>query len=313
MSLLDNAITSIHLALDDFSSPAKGRTLSAVRNLHAGILLLFKEKLRRLSPAGSNDVLIKIKSQFQKSSAGELISVGVGKKTVDVIHIQERFASLKIQTDWKRFEKINALRNDIEHYFTTANRGSMEAMISDTFLIIRDFIHDELGEDPQQLLGNAAWAKLLSVSEVVQRERAICRKALGDIDWQSVGLAHAVKELYCDECGSPLLYPLGTTRETNLRCRSCGNEESFNSYAERALQFFYIEENHHYVMDGNTPGTITCPHCGDEGYIVEENRCALCGESCETKCSACGQTIPVEELNDGSMCGYCNHKLSKDD
>ena len=89
------------------------------------------------------------------------------------------------------FEKIKALRNDIEHYFSTVNRGAMEGAISDTFLIIRDFIHTELGENPQELLGDAAWAKLLSVSEVFEKERDLCQKALSAIDWESDALAEA--------------------------------------------------------------------------------------------------------------------------
>src|SRR2546425_136366 len=126
MSILNNAIISIHLALEDFSSTQNGRMLSAVRNLHAGILLLYKEKLRRLSPTNTNDVLIKEKSELRKAPAGGLIAVGVGKKTVNAFQIEERFASLGIKTDWKRFKAINRLRNDIEHYFTTVTQGAIE-------------------------------------------------------------------------------------------------------------------------------------------------------------------------------------------
>ena len=111
MTLLDNAITSIRVALEDFSSTQNERMISAIRNLHAGVILLYKEKLRRLSPPNTNDALVKQKVVLQKTSGGGLISVGAGKKTVDVSQIQERFASLGIQTDWKRFEKINSLRN----------------------------------------------------------------------------------------------------------------------------------------------------------------------------------------------------------
>jgi DNA-directed RNA polymerase subunit RPC12/RpoP len=226
MSLLDNAITSLHLALEDYSSSQDARLLSAVRNLHSGILLLYKEKLRLLSPPGTDDVLAKAKSKFQKGPTGAVISVGVGKKTVDVSQIKERFDALGVHTDWKRFDKVNELRNEIEHYFTTANRGAMEVAISDTFLIIRDFIHTELGADPKELLGDEAWAKLLSVSEVVEKERELCQNALAAIDWESDGLAEAILELRCSECGSSLLFPLSATKETDLQCRSCGEKET---------------------------------------------------------------------------------------
>lgn len=313
MNLLDNAIISLRLALEDYSSPDDGRLLSAVRNLHAGILLLYKEKLRQLSPPGTDDVLVKAKNKFLKGAGGSIVSVGDGKKTANVGQIRDRFAGLGIQTHWDRFDKVNNLRNDVEHYFPTVNRGAMAAMISDTFLIIRDFIHLELGKDPKELLGDEAWAKLLSVSEVVEKEREHCRKALSAIDWKSAALAEAVLDLSCAECGSPLLFPIENTRETNLQCRSCGEDESFEHYAGRAISDHFASENFYSVKDGGDPVSITCPHCGEEGYIVEENCCVICGESCETTCSLCGNSIPVEELNDGSLCGYCDHMLSKDD
>jgi hypothetical protein len=111
VSLLDNAITSLHLALEDYSSGRDDRLLSAVRNLHAGILLLFKEKLRQLSPAGSDDVLMKMKVKFQRDQNGQVVIVGTGKKTVDVFEIKDRFESLQIQTDWGRFKKMHRQQN----------------------------------------------------------------------------------------------------------------------------------------------------------------------------------------------------------
>src|SRR5882724_11676154 len=100
MSLLENAITSLHLALEDFSSPNDARLLSAVRNLHAGILLLYKEKLRLLSPPGTNDVFIKANIQPQVGPPGGSTWVGVGKNTVNVAEIRRRFKALGVQTDW---------------------------------------------------------------------------------------------------------------------------------------------------------------------------------------------------------------------
>ena len=46
---------------------------------------------------------------------------------------------------------------------------------------------------------------------------------------------------------------------------------------------------------------------------IATGTCVICGERCETECSLCGNSIPVEELNDGRLCGYCDHMLSKDD
>jgi hypothetical protein len=62
-SLLENAIVSMQLGLEDYASEDHRRVLSAARNLYAGVLLLCKEVLRRLSPAGSNDILIRTKKE----------------------------------------------------------------------------------------------------------------------------------------------------------------------------------------------------------------------------------------------------------
>ena len=59
MSILQNAIDSIVLGLEDFESSDHKRIISCVRNLFAGILLLFKYKLVLLSLPDSNEVLIK--------------------------------------------------------------------------------------------------------------------------------------------------------------------------------------------------------------------------------------------------------------
>jgi DNA-directed RNA polymerase subunit M/transcription elongation factor TFIIS len=265
MKLLNNAVVSIHLALEDYDSTGNGRMLSAVRNLHAGILLLFKEKLRRASPPGSGEILLMAKSEFQKSATGAVISVGIGRKTVDVKQIRERFENLGIKTDWKRFDEINRLRNDIEHYFTVVNPATMRAMISNTFIIIRNFISEELDFDPQEELGEMVWKKMLSVSEVAEKEREECKKALDAIYWESEAFAEAVSDLRCSECGSPLLLPTENARGANLRCRSCGEEENFEHYAPRALVEHFASDNHYSMKDGGDPVTITCPHCYEEG------------------------------------------------
>jgi len=59
MSLLQNAIDSIQVGVEDYRMDDDRRYLSAVRNICAGILLLYKEKLKRLSPLYDKEVLIK--------------------------------------------------------------------------------------------------------------------------------------------------------------------------------------------------------------------------------------------------------------
>lgn len=77
MSLLHNAAQSIRLGLEDFGSVGdEDRLLSAARNLHAGVPLLYKEKLRRLSPPDSDEVLLKQVIEPRIYSSGTLNSKG---------------------------------------------------------------------------------------------------------------------------------------------------------------------------------------------------------------------------------------------
>ena len=49
------------------------------------------------------------------------------------------------------------LRNDIEHYYTKANKKALEGVISNAFVVARNFIATELKEDPLKLLGDETW------------------------------------------------------------------------------------------------------------------------------------------------------------
>jgi hypothetical protein len=73
VTIFNNAITSIQLALEDFSAANEARLLSAVRNLHAGVLLLYKSKLSELSPPGSDDALVKKYVVPKRLHPGDLI------------------------------------------------------------------------------------------------------------------------------------------------------------------------------------------------------------------------------------------------
>lgn len=94
MSILNNAIDSIILGLEDYESSDHRRLISCARNIFVGILLLFKHKLSILSPEDSDEVLVKQQVLPKKDPTGKIVWEGKGKKTVDVNQIKERFESL---------------------------------------------------------------------------------------------------------------------------------------------------------------------------------------------------------------------------
>jgi hypothetical protein len=47
MDLLNNAVESIQVGIEDYEAGTPARLRSCVRSIHAGVLLLFKERLRQ--------------------------------------------------------------------------------------------------------------------------------------------------------------------------------------------------------------------------------------------------------------------------
>lgn len=125
MKILKNAVEAIQIGLEDFKSEDPRRAQSALRNIFAGMLLLFKEQLRRMSPDDNDEVLIKQTIVPTLDANGNLIFRGRGNKTVDVQQIKERFNSFGITVEWTEIEKINNLRNNIGECKINCVNGSI--------------------------------------------------------------------------------------------------------------------------------------------------------------------------------------------
>lgn len=157
MSLLKNAVESIQVGVEDFNSDDERRSVSAMRNIAAGLLLLFKAKLCELSPASDNELLIKKDLAPSVDESGKLILIGKGRKTVDVAQIRERLNSMNVKVDWKRVEEITGLRNEAEHYYVKVSPDTVREVVAKSFMLIRDFVQNALQQDPQDLLGSDCW------------------------------------------------------------------------------------------------------------------------------------------------------------
>ena len=315
MSLLNNAVESIQIGVEDFESSDSRRVLSAVRNISAGILLLYKEKLRRISPPTSDEVLIKQNIQPQVNSSGELGFVGIGKKTADVQKIRERFKALEVDVDWKLFENINRIRNDIEHYYTSESESVIKEVIADSFVLIRDFLANHLQEDPLDLLGEKCWNVLLLTANVFQKELEVCHEEMNKVSWDSEALEDAYEKLRCSSCGSALIKPIdaeASLESLELECVSCGQVTAFESVAEELLnEYFGSDIYEHFTSGGELP-LSTCPECYKETYVISEDKCALCKGSREyDSCYRCGATLDTSEQELGGLCGYCHHVSEK--
>jgi hypothetical protein len=316
LSILKNAVDSIALGLEDYetSTADERRIISCTRNIYAGILLLFKHKLSSLSDPNTDEALIKERVN-PKIIDNKVLWVGKGKKTVDYQNIKDRFESLGITVDWKRIESINKYRNDVEHYFSSAEHSAVQGLISNSFIIIRDFISEQLKVDPKELLGDEPWSTLIEVHEVYEKEKEDCVSSLETLDFFSETISEAFVSFSCNECGSDLIFSKELKKgavESEFVCKSCDATYSYEDIASSAIKDHFHSETYSAMKDGVDSPIADCPFCGGV-YLFEEKICAECGESATHECTMCGSAISPEELSEGDLCGYCSHMLSKDD
>lgn len=279
-SLIANAILSIDMGVEDFKSDQYARSLSAIRNIYAGILLLCKEVLVRHGPEDSSDVLIKSKILPVKGSDGTVQFVGKGRKTVDRVQIRERFECLGLSLDWERLDRISEIRNEIEHFYSEKPEPLLREALSGAFILVRHLVVDHLDELPLALLGQKTWQILLEANEVFEEERARCIGSFNLVSFRSPTLEQAILQLTCLSCGSPLIMQSNEKNTDeyliDFFCSACGASDDREDMLEAALSNQMEFENYLSFKETGDWMLERCPQCGRESYIVEERECALC-------------------------------------
>ena len=315
MSILQNAIDSIQVGIEDYEDGDGRRNVSAVRNISAGTLLLYKEKLCRLSPDHDKELLIKQNIRPIQDSDGNILFEGKGNKTVDVQSIKERFNSLKVEVDWKRFDEINSLRNDLEHYYTSKSPDAIREIIAKSFLLIRDFLVNELNENPQELVGDDCWNSLLNVSEVYSAEESDCKASIEKIDWEYESIKESLEHLRCSQCHSSLVQALDESDiypNIKLHCKSCNYDFSFEDVIEQCIDDNLSGEAYLSIKDGGESPYGTCIECGKRTFIHSDGCCVACGYEMEYQsCEMCDEPLTLEDQWNEGKCGYCQYKWEK--
>lgn len=315
MSILQNAIDSIQIGIEDYENGDIRRNVSAVRNISAGTLLLYKEKLCRLSPTHDKELLIKQNIRPIQNENGEILFEGKGNKTVDVQSIRERFSSLNVVVDWKRFDEINGLRNDLEHYYTSKSPDAIREVVAKSFLLIRDFLVNELNENPQELIGDDSWASLLNVAEVYSVEESACKESINKVDWKYQAIEVSLKHIRCPVCHSSLVHALDdseTYPDINLNCKSCNHEFNFEDIIEQCIDDSLSSEAYMAVKDGEHSPYGSCPECYKSTFIHSEGCCVACEYVMEYQCcEICEDPLTLEDQWNEGKCNYCQYKWEK--
>ena len=317
-TILTNAVRSIQIGIEDYLKSDERRILSAVRNIQAGILLLAKEHLRRLSPPGSNEVLLR-KKIVAKATAAGVQFIGDGKKTLDEHELFTRFADLGIVVNWQPLKDLTLRRNELEHYRTDASVETLRELVAGSAVIVRELVQNVLGEDPQALLGVDCWSVMLETEAVYDAELKRCRETLEAIAWRSPTMADAVDQIECGICHSKLVeqrVPANADQMVaEFRCISCSNTPETAEIIEEALQQALFADLYIAATDGGEPPLWQCLDCDAYATVIEEGFCAVCGSGLpDETCAVCHKGLTRDEIAENRcLCSYHLHQLEKDD
>lgn len=332
--LYENAILSIQLGIEDFQLSQRpldkggnpARALSSVRNLFAGVMLIFKFKLAtcvdepedayRLihlpakevlpNPDGMGGIRWAPEDNFQKN------------KTIEVHHIKERFNTFNIHVDWAVINKLHECRKHLEHLHPRNSLGELAEFVANLFPVLTNFITNELSKSPKEVLGSA-WDAMLEHQTFYLEKLSECEQTWLDAGVPE-GMVEFIPDCSCAQCGSKLLKSSPLSVEDGLTvendegdfqcfCISCGFVDTFaprliDSF-ERA--FFY------WPPDGDEPTYEQCYSCNHHTFVISEQNCRWCNEELAyTECKICHVVLAQDDqINDG-LCGYCTYKLDKD-
>jgi hypothetical protein len=321
-TIYKNAIASIQVGVEDFNHNDERRLASAVRNLHAGILLLCKEKLRRLSPEDNMLLYKQFTPKKTRDKDGKVVAaiMPTGKNTVDFDDIKKRFKEFDVEVDWRPADAINTIRNQIEHSHMTQPRDAVRAALSNGYAVIEQLLQDVLGHQPVHELGKEVWRSLLENHDVYEKQFAACQSSLGSAPWSTQAARDALPHFACPACHSALVRRRFTnatkTSDIELFCAACLSELDIGEVMAPALEDAFAGESFIAAKDGGDPPIGECPECWAETYIFEEGQCAACDFEMpdDATCAVCHDTLSLQDYREhGNLCSYHAHVMSKDD
>lgn len=314
LTLFENAITSIELGIEDYLNPDERRALSAVRNVYAGILLLLKEKLVRLSPPETPEVLIAA-TIVPKMVNDQLRWEKKGEKTIDFQGLNHRFDELGLDFDWKRLRSIQKVRNDLEHHSSTYTKEKVREVLASAFVLVSEVIAEHLNENPASRFDAKLWEALLEINELFEATNKRCedsRKNIVDVPQRAQLLVD--RYLRCNFCESSLL----SVREGPVYydvvfdCAACSGESYLVEIIPDALYRAYYNQIYLAHVEGDRDVVESCYNCDLLSVVADDGVCLSCGEEQEYRyCLRCEDRLLGDNVSHRyDVCGYCDRVIS---
>jgi hypothetical protein len=315
--LLQNAIASIQLGVEDYQLKDARRAISAARNFYAGVLLLGKQCLIEAAPEADPMQILGTSFAPKPDGEGGVIHEAKGYRTIDLSELQQRFKDFDLPWPDGDIKTLQRLRNDLEHYHSKAPKEVIRQSIAACFPLIKEFF-SILDVEPAAALGDA-WKVMLDEEAFFTKQKAQTDATFNALPWgESLSNTEAFR---CPSCGSSLIRQLDPSNKDpssiDGRCTACGQTLTAEETVKLVVEAEFAGENYMAVKDGGDAVTNDCPECGCPTYVLnnEHNTCWFCGGEVGGECALCSVDLRVHNrsINNSSLCDHCDYVMSKDD
>lgn len=315
--LLDNAINSIQLGIEDYQSNDERRPISALRNFYAGVLLLGKECLLQAAPDAEPMEVLASKYTPRLDDDGDLVISPKGQSTIDLQELRERFGGFGLKWPDGNIKDLQKLRNDFEHYHSKAPKETIRQTIAACFPLVEGFFAI-LELSPSAMLGGT-WDVMLAERAFFEKQKAACDATLEKLPWW--GHVWDSSHFQCTACNSSLIYQGDAENKDPAmvrgHCKACGEEYSAEETTAMIVQSLFGADDYISVKDGGEQVIHHCPECSVEAYVEsgEFTGCFFCDYSIDDKCARCSAplTVATQSVNNPHLCDYCDHVSSRAD
>lgn len=183
-AMFQNALAAIRMGIEDYALDRPERSLSAVRNFYAGVLLLAKEVLVRRAPLADPDAVIGARYKPIPDGLGGIAYIPDSRTTIDFATLGKRFKDFGLEIDRASLTELSDIRNQVEHRFTNKPSQVVREIIAKAFPVTAQLFR-LAGEDPRVQLGEA-WTTMLEARALragigtLSEDPRSRRMALGD-------------------------------------------------------------------------------------------------------------------------------------
>ena len=312
-TILENAANSIALGIEDIQTDDPKRALSAIRNFHAGVVLLGKACLLSRAESADPAIVLAARHKLVPDGRGNVRIEARGQATIDVGNLEDRFADFKL--NWvtgdakMAFRLLRGMRNAVEHSSHSHSQEDIKKAVGACYPIVSYFFN-LLGKNPADHLGES-WTFMAEQEQLYSKLIAECLDSLSKLPWVNYLVADAPAA--CTACGLSLLKQSDPENSDpqmiDALCHGCGATYGTEDFIELLLGHNFFSDAYLAMTQGGEPAWTECPKCERETFVlaIEEPTCFFCGYAPEKECRVCGQmlTPSVEADIGGDLCQSC--------